>query len=61
MRRFVLDFGTPGLGTPGVNNGYAIDSTYTALFASIVQAGEFFGEIPLKQSSGRLEVSDRDR
>jgi hypothetical protein len=44
MRRFVIDFGKPGLGNPNVNDGYAIDSTYTSLFASIVQAGEFVGE-----------------
>lgn len=54
MRRFVLDFGTPGLGTPGVNEGYAISSTYTSLFASIVQAGEFCGERSLRDNLSDL-------
>lgn len=43
MRRFVLDFGDPGQGPANVNGGYGITTSYTSLFASIVQAGEFFG------------------
>lgn len=54
MRRFVLDFGQPGLGSPGVNNGYGISSTYTSLFASIVQAGEFVGMFIISATVCRL-------